>query len=182
MARLSNQRSADPLPSFSGRCPPIPVGIDQPNKADAQLIPEAYIYALGVQCLVSLSDGLVGYAFPLNNTLAVQKPPIGSTGPMRAPDATTPTEPVRTGLRTAGVMLDAGWPALFATHSFLLTVPRTSPNPSSVPHVTRSSLPLRKLHSQHGSSPRAMKCNRPRLCYSPPSQFEGLTLGSVGGS
>ncbi|KAF8492088.1 hypothetical protein F5888DRAFT_248189 [Russula emetica] len=39
--------------------------IDQLDKADAPLIPEAYIYLLGLQYLVSLSDGLAGYTFPL---------------------------------------------------------------------------------------------------------------------
>ena len=31
-------------------------------------IPEVYIHLLGVQCLVSLSDSLGGYTFPLNQT------------------------------------------------------------------------------------------------------------------
>ncbi|KAI0274264.1 hypothetical protein BGY98DRAFT_994937 [Russula aff. rugulosa BPL654] len=37
--------------------------IDQLDKADGPLISEAYIYLLGAQCLVSLSDGLTGYNF-----------------------------------------------------------------------------------------------------------------------
>ena len=102
------------------------VSIDQLDKADAPLIPEAYIYLLGVQCLVSLSDGFAGYIFPLYNTLAVQKPPAGSTEPVRAPGpldpATLPeTEPARAGLQTVRAMLNAGWPALLAALSFLLT-------------------------------------------------------------
>ena len=35
-----------------------------------------------MQCLVSLSDGLAGYTFPLYNTLAAQNPPMGSTEDM----------------------------------------------------------------------------------------------------
>ncbi|KAI0264545.1 hypothetical protein BGY98DRAFT_1040842, partial [Russula aff. rugulosa BPL654] len=35
--------------------------IDQLDRADAPLIPEAYTYLLCVQYLVSLSDGLTGY-------------------------------------------------------------------------------------------------------------------------
>ncbi|KAI0268497.1 hypothetical protein BGY98DRAFT_1019092, partial [Russula aff. rugulosa BPL654] len=35
--------------------------IDQLDRADVPLIPEAYIYLLGVQYLVSLSNGLTGY-------------------------------------------------------------------------------------------------------------------------
>jgi len=48
------------------------------DNAHALLILEAYIYLLGVQCL-SLSDGLVGYTFPLYNALTVQTPPADST-------------------------------------------------------------------------------------------------------
>ena len=89
MVRLSDQRSADRLSTFSRRCL-LSVSIDQLDdfKADAPLIPEAYTYLLAVQCLDSLSDGLAGYTFPLYNTLAVQKPPTGSTGPARAPEPT----------------------------------------------------------------------------------------------
>jgi len=59
-------------------------------------------------------------------TLTVQKPHTGSTGPMRAPDPFDPTtlpetEPARAGLRTVRAMLNAGWPALLAAVSFLLT-------------------------------------------------------------
>ncbi|KAI0267922.1 hypothetical protein BGY98DRAFT_1190829 [Russula aff. rugulosa BPL654] len=57
------------------------------NKADAPLIPGAYTYLLGVQVLVSLSDGS-GHTLPLCDTLAVQKPPAGSTKrpePVRVP-------------------------------------------------------------------------------------------------
>ncbi|KAH9169937.1 hypothetical protein EDB89DRAFT_1853941 [Lactarius sanguifluus] len=99
--------------------------IDQLDKADAPPIPDAYIYLLGVQCLVSLSDGLAGYAIPLYSTLAVQKPHPGSAEPVRAPGALDPstlppTEPARAGLLTVCAMLNAGWPALLAALSFLL--------------------------------------------------------------
>jgi hypothetical protein len=125
MVRLPNRCSADKMPTFSRHCL-LSVSIDQLDKADAPLIPEAYIYLLGVQCLVSLSDGLAGYTFPLYNTLAVQKPPTGSTEPVRAPGPLDPTtlpetEPARDGLRTVRAMLNAGWPALLAALSFLLT-------------------------------------------------------------
>ena len=43
----------------------LSVGIDQLDKVDAPLIPDACIYLLRVQVLVSLSDGLTGYTFPL---------------------------------------------------------------------------------------------------------------------
>jgi len=54
------------------------------------LIPEAYIYLSGVQCPVSLSDGLAGYSFPLYNTLTVQNPSTGSTELMCAPGPLDP--------------------------------------------------------------------------------------------
>lgn len=108
------------------------VSIDQLDKADAPPIPEAYIYLLGVQCLVSLSDGLAVYVFPLYNTLAVQKPPAGSAELVRAPGPLDPmtlpeTEPARAGLETVRAMLNAGWPALLAALSFLLTTNLSDP-------------------------------------------------------
>ena len=104
MVRLPNQRSADRFTTFSSDCL-LSVSIDQLDKTDALLSPEAYIYLLGVQCLVSLSDGLAGYTFPLYNTLADQKPPAGSTKSVRAPGPLDPTtlpetEPARARLRT----------------------------------------------------------------------------------
>ena len=85
-----------------------------------------------MQCLVSLSDGLAGYAIPLYNALAVQKHPADSTEPVRAPGpldpATLPsTEPARAGLLTVRAMLNAGWPALLAALSFLLTTNLSDP-------------------------------------------------------
>ena len=86
------------------------------------LIPEQYIYLLGVQHLVSLSDGLTGYSFPLYNTIVVQKLPAGSTelcvqGPLD-PMTLLETKPARTGLKTVRAMLNAGWPAHLVTLSF----------------------------------------------------------------
>jgi hypothetical protein len=67
MVRFSDQRPADRLPTISFHCP-LSVSIDQHDKAP--LILEAYIYLLGVQSLVSLSDGFAGYTF---SALVVQK-------------------------------------------------------------------------------------------------------------
>ena len=125
MVHLPNQCSADKFTTFSCDCL-LSVSIDQLDKTDAPLIPEAYIYLLGMQCLVSLSDGLAGYTFPLYNTLTVQKPPAGSKS-VRAPGPLDPTtlpktEPAQARLRTVRVMLNAGWPALLAALSFLLTM------------------------------------------------------------
>jgi hypothetical protein len=103
MVRLPHRRSADKLPTVSRYCL-LSVSIDQLDKADAPLIPEAFIYLLGVQCLVSLSDGLARYTSPLYNTIAVQKPPAGSIEAPRArahstllrcPTCPKPSLPVR---------------------------------------------------------------------------------------
>ena len=104
----------------------LPISIDQLDTADAPLIPEAYIYLLGVQYLVLLSDGLTGYSFPLYNTVVVQNLPTGSTETVRATGpldlmTLSVTKPARTGLQTVRVMLKAGWSAHFVTLSFLFT-------------------------------------------------------------
>ena len=83
-----------------------------------------YIDLLGMQCLVSLSDALAEYTFPLYITLAVQKPP--ATESIRAPGPLNPTtlpetEPTQAGLQTVCAMLNPRWPALLAALSFLLT-------------------------------------------------------------
>jgi len=94
--------------------------------------PERIYTSLASQCLVSLCDGLAGYAIPLYNTLAVQKPPAGSPEPVRAPGPFDPstlpeTGPARVGPQTVRAMLDAGCPALLAALSFLLTTRLSDP-------------------------------------------------------
>ena len=120
---LSLSEPSSPIPSHS---------IDQLDKTDAPPMPEAYIYLLGVQHLVSLCDGLAGYAIPLYNSLAVQKPPAGSAEPVRAPCLLDPStlpesEPACVGLQTVHAMINAGWPALLAALSFLLTTNLSDP-------------------------------------------------------
>ena len=112
MVRLPNRCSANGLPTFSLHRL-LPISIDQLDKADAPLISKTYIYLLGVQYLVSLSDGLTGYSFHLYNTVAVQNPPTGSTEPVRVlcpldPMTLPEAEPARTGLQTVRAMLNAG--------------------------------------------------------------------------
>jgi hypothetical protein len=96
MVRLPDHRSADRLPTLSRHCL-LSVSIDPLNKVDASLIPEAYIYLLGVQCLVSLADGLVRYTFPLCNIIVVQNHPRLQASPcMHQAHSTLPeTEPAR---------------------------------------------------------------------------------------
>jgi hypothetical protein len=160
MVRLPDQRSADRPPTFSHHL-------------------KAYIYLPVVQYLVSLSDGLVGYAFPLYNTLVVHNHPrvqpnlcvhrAHSAPKLRRRPG---TEPTRTGLRTDAERT-VGLRFLRPCHSSLS---RTSPTPFSVTscrrllapqvashYVTRSSLSSRKPHSHHASFPRSMNRNRLRL-------------------
>ncbi|KAH9955063.1 hypothetical protein BC827DRAFT_1271999 [Russula dissimulans] len=86
----------------------------------------AYVSPWRGKFLVSLSDGLAGFAIPLYNTLAVQKPPSGSSEPVRArgpldPSTLPETEPARVGLQSVRAMLNAGWSALLAALSFFTT-------------------------------------------------------------
>ncbi|TFY51708.1 hypothetical protein EVG20_g10873, partial [Dentipellis fragilis] len=100
--------------------------IDQLDKADAPPIPEAYIYLLGVQCIVSLCEGFAAYTAPIYTTIMVQKPRVAGDAAVRAPPALDPstlpeTEPHRAGLEAVRGMLGAGWPALLAALSFLIS-------------------------------------------------------------
>jgi hypothetical protein len=80
-------------------------------------IPEVYIHLLGVQFLVSLSDSLAGYTFPLYQTTTLE--------PMRAPRPLDPTHCLKlsqcAGVRTMRVRQKAGWPALLAALPMFLT-------------------------------------------------------------
>jgi hypothetical protein len=90
-------------------------------------IPEVYVHLFGVQCLVSLSDSLAGYTFPLYQTATPE--------PMRAPRPLDPTHCPKlsqcAGVRTMRVRQKAGWPALVAGPP-PCSLPRASPTPSSV--------------------------------------------------
>jgi hypothetical protein len=100
--------------------------IDQLDKADAPPIPEAYVYLLGVHCLVSLCEGFATYTAPIYTQIMVQKPRAAGDAVVRAPEALDPStlptsEPTRAGLIAVRDMVDAGWPALLAALSFLLS-------------------------------------------------------------
>src|SRR6266404_1416454 len=118
------------------------VSIDQLNKTDVPLIP----YLLGIHCLVSLSDGLAGYAFPFYNAFAVQQPPAGSTEPVQCRQARASRGPL-----------------LPPHHKSVRPTFRRCPRRVSdarlrrrvshfPPLATRSLLPSRKPHSYHASS------------------------------
>ena len=69
----------------------LSINIDQLDKTDAPLIPEAYIHLLGMQHPVSFSNGLKGYTVPLQhprspkNHARVQTEPVRALG-QRSPD------------------------------------------------------------------------------------------------
>ncbi|EPQ52984.1 hypothetical protein GLOTRDRAFT_139951 [Gloeophyllum trabeum ATCC 11539] len=100
--------------------------IDQLDKADAPAIPEAYIYLLAVQCIVSLCEGFVTFAAPVYNSIMVQKPRAAGESVIRAPRAldldTLPAEDsVAKQLRLVRAMVQDGWPALLAALSFIIS-------------------------------------------------------------
>jgi hypothetical protein len=80
-----------------------------------------------VQCLVSSCDGLTGYMiapYDSDNTLAVQKPPVGSSKPVHTPWPLDPStlpesELVCAGLQMVRAILNAGWSALLTTLTLL---------------------------------------------------------------
>ena len=135
---------------------------------------------LGVQCLVSLSDGLTGHTSPVYNTLA--KPIRAPAGSIRPHDAPRDHQP-------ECVMLNAGWAALLAALSVLLTLNLSNPiiltfffgdvlgklhmlahatgAPHCPPHSTRFLVPSPRPHSYHASPPRSTSCNRSRLRCAP---------------
>ncbi|KIJ91398.1 hypothetical protein K443DRAFT_115078 [Laccaria amethystina LaAM-08-1] len=99
--------------------------IDQLDKADAPPIPESYIYLLGVQCIVSLCEGLASYAGPLYGSIVVQRPRAGEAM-VRAPPAldlsTLPQDDQQTKqLRIIQDIISNGWPALLAALSFIIS-------------------------------------------------------------
>ncbi|KAG1719544.1 uncharacterized protein EDB91DRAFT_1240566 [Suillus paluster] len=61
--------------------------IDQLDKADSPPIPEAYIYLLAVQCIVSLCEGFASFTGPLYTSIMVQRPRAAGEPVVRAPAA-----------------------------------------------------------------------------------------------
>ncbi|KAF7985483.1 hypothetical protein HWV62_5261 [Athelia sp. TMB] len=100
--------------------------IDQLDKADSPPIPEAYIYLLGVQCIVSLCEGFAAFTGPLYSTIMVQKPRTAGESVIRAPPALdlntlSSDEPHKQQLCTVRDMVEQGWPALLAALSFIIS-------------------------------------------------------------
>lgn len=100
--------------------------IDQLDKADSPPIPEAYIYLLGVQCLVSLCEGFASFTGPLYSSIVIQKPRTAGESVVRAPPAldlaTLPPDDSQTKqLYMVRDMVENGWPALLAALSFIVS-------------------------------------------------------------
>ncbi|KAG8859812.1 hypothetical protein FRB91_006695 [Serendipita sp. 411] len=96
--------------------------IDQLDKADAPMIPEGYIYVLGLQCLVSIADGFASSVLP---AFATFNPKLPNSGPTRLPSAldldnSDPSNPLVAQLRVERRMIEDGWPGLLAALSFLM--------------------------------------------------------------
>ncbi|KAG9054789.1 hypothetical protein FS842_004111 [Serendipita sp. 407] len=96
--------------------------IDQLDKADAPMIPEGYIYVLGLQCLVSIADGFASSVLP---AFATFNPKLPNSGPTRLPSAldldnSDPSNPLVAQLRVEKRMIEDGWPGLLAALSFLM--------------------------------------------------------------
>ncbi|KAH9955055.1 hypothetical protein BC827DRAFT_1262095 [Russula dissimulans] len=131
------------------------------DNANGPPIPEAYIYLLGVQCIVSLSDGLAGYAISLYNILAVQRPPSSSSEPVRArgpldPSTLPETVPARALARAAGCL------ALPTRRdAFVTALAKAALPPRVVAALDEPPLPTPMARS--------------------PVSLEGLTLGLAGG-
>ena len=75
MVRLPDQHSADGLPTFYRPCL-VSVSIDHLDNTDALLILDAYMYLLGVQSLVSLSDGPTRYTFSTTHLQTKNHPQV----------------------------------------------------------------------------------------------------------
>lgn len=100
--------------------------IDQLDKADSPPIPEAYIYLLAVQCIVSLCEGFASFTGPLYTSIMVQRPRAAGEPVIRAPAAldlsTLPQDdPATQHLAIVRSMVENGWPALLAALSFIIS-------------------------------------------------------------
>jgi len=100
-----------------------PCSIDQLDKADPPVIPDAYVFLLVLQCLVSLSEGFANSVLPVYSSIVLQR--HSGDNAVRAPPAldlsALPTAEVTTKvLLTSRDMVEAAWPALLAALSFLI--------------------------------------------------------------
>lgn len=98
------------------------------DKADSPVIPESYVYLLGLQCLVSICEGFASYALPLYTAISSQRAraagePVSSAPPsldLSSVNAND-TEPSLQHVRSVAAMIERGWPGLLSALSFLLS-------------------------------------------------------------
>ncbi|KAG1769044.1 hypothetical protein EV702DRAFT_707206 [Suillus placidus] len=100
--------------------------IDQLDKADSPPIPEAYIYLLAVQCIVSLCEGFASFTGPLYTSIMIQRPRAAGEPVIRAPAALdlstlSQDDPATQHLIIVRSMVENGWPALLAALSFIIS-------------------------------------------------------------
>ncbi|KAG1789692.1 uncharacterized protein HD556DRAFT_1433599 [Suillus plorans] len=100
--------------------------IDQLDKADSPPIPEAYIYLLAVQCIVSLCEGFASFTGPLYTSIMVQRSRAAGEPVIRAPAAldlsTLPQDDHATEhFIVVRSMVENGWPALLAALSSIIS-------------------------------------------------------------
>ncbi|KAG1803198.1 uncharacterized protein BJ212DRAFT_1304669 [Suillus subaureus] len=100
--------------------------IDQLDKADSPPIPEAYIYLLAVQCIISICEGFASFTGPLYTSIMVQRPRTAGEPVILAPTAldlsTLPQDdPATQHLIIMRSMVANGWPALLAALSFIIS-------------------------------------------------------------
>lgn len=105
--------------------------IDQLDKAEAPAIPETYIYLLALQSITALSNGFSSSVLPLYTSILSTESTAGIPPAPPALDVQNlpaTTSPSGAGiLRTTHAMLEAGWPALLAAHSFLIGTNLSAP-------------------------------------------------------
>ena len=86
------------------------------------MIPEGYIYVLGLQCLVSIAEGFAATALPAFASLTSKLPNVAAPRlpPALDLDALPSDDPMVQHLQSDKRMIEAGWPALLASLSFLM--------------------------------------------------------------
>ncbi|KAG8946446.1 hypothetical protein FRC03_001363, partial [Tulasnella sp. 419] len=100
--------------------------IDQLDKADSPIIPDTYIYLLGLQCFTSLSEGFAAFVIPIYSSIVMQRPRTPGETVIRAPPALdlstlSSSDQSHHQLQIVGAMVQNGWPALLAGLSFVIS-------------------------------------------------------------
>lgn len=99
--------------------------IDQLDKADAPPVPEAYVYLLGLQCLVTMSEGFAGGVLGVyvKEAKRLQREKGAEEGVIRIPgilDIGKLKGGEKEQVESVKAMVERGWPALLAALSFII--------------------------------------------------------------